>query len=82
MSKKLKTLDWLVNGHGDITIGRVHSIRCAATACDDDAQLAALIRRKGESLQDLLARLEVAVNRWYDDEAYIDEINNGPDYSI
>ncbi|MCB1708402.1 MAG: transposase [Halioglobus sp.] len=29
-----------------------------------------------------LGRLEVAVNRWYDEEIYVDELNNGPHYSI
>ena len=77
---QLKTLTWLMDGYGDITIGRAGAVRCAATACDEDALLAGIVRRDGESLIDLLERLEKAVNCAYDEEVYIDEINNGPDY--
>lgn len=83
MALSLPMLEWLITeGHGDITLGRIGPISCAATACDEDAQLAMLIRRDGESLTDLLCRLDKAINMAYEEEIYIDEINNGPDYSI
>lgn len=78
----LKTLEWLVDGNGDITIGAVGPCRYAATACDEDSMLASLIHRDDESLLGLLSRLEKAVNLAYDKDIYIDEINNGPDYQI
>ena len=37
--------------------------------------LAALVGRRGESLPDLLDRLEAAVAKAYDEEIYTDEIN-------
>jgi hypothetical protein len=39
--------------------------------------LAALVRRPGESLDDLLIRLEDALDRAMNEDEYIDEIN-GP----
>lgn len=81
-AEQLKTLQWLVDGNGDITIGTVGPCRYAATACDEDSMLASLIHRDGESLLDLLYRLENAVNLAYDEEIYIDEINNGPNFQL
>ena len=44
--------------------------------------LASLTHRDGGSLLDLLSRVEKAVNLAYDEEIYIDEINNGPNYQL
>src|SRR4030095_15265289 len=51
----------LIDGNGDITIGSVGPIRCVATAADQDQCLAMLVRRRGESFQDLLQRLDAAI---------------------
>ena len=72
---KLPNIEFLIDGNGDITIGQVGSIRCAATAADEDQQLAALVRRKGESLEELLQRLDAAIGQALEDNVYIDEIN-------
>jgi predicted RNase H-like HicB family nuclease len=37
--------------------------------------LAALVRRRGESLEDLLTRLDEALERRWEDDEFIDEIN-------
>ena len=37
--------------------------------------LAALLRRQGESLIDLLSRLDDAIGKAFDEEIYTDEIN-------
>lgn len=71
----LKNIDSLVKGNGDITIGRIGPIPCAAVASDNDQQLAALVRRPRESLQDLLARLDAAIERAWEDDIFVDEIN-------
>ena len=70
-----KNIDALVKGNGDITIGRIGPIPCAAVAADGDQQLAALVRRPRESLQDLLARLDVAIEGAWGDDVFVDEIN-------
>jgi hypothetical protein len=72
---RLKYVESLLDGYGEITIGRVGPIRCAAIACDEDQQLAMLVRRAGESLEDLLRRLEAALVRACEHDEYIDEIN-------
>jgi hypothetical protein len=72
---KLLNIEFLVDGNGDITIGQVGPIRCAATAANEDQQLAALVRRKGESLEDLLQRLDAAIGQALENNVYIDELN-------
>jgi len=72
---KLKNLEFLIDGNGDVTLGRVGPIRCAAIACDEDQQLAALVRDKRESFEALLIRLDAAIGKAWEDEVRIDEIN-------
>jgi hypothetical protein len=61
--------------YGDITVGQQRPIGCIATACDEDQCLAMLIRRKGESLLQLLTRLDETIARAYEENIYTDEIN-------
>ena len=75
----LPNIEFLINANGEITIGAIASIPCAATAADEDQCLAMLVRRDGETLGQLLIRLDRAVEIAAEDEAFIDEINNGPD---
>ena len=41
-----------------------------------------LVRRDGETLEQLLIRLDLAIEKAVEDEIFIDEINNGPDDRI
>jgi hypothetical protein len=68
-------IEWLVDGEGEITIGRVGRIRCAAVASDGHNALAMLVRRPRESLPDLLARLDEAIRLAVEEDEYTDEIN-------
>jgi hypothetical protein len=68
-------VEWLVDGEGKITIGRVGSIRCAAVASDGHGALAMLVRRPEESLHDLLARLDEAIRLAVEEDEYTDEVN-------
>jgi hypothetical protein len=68
-------IQWLVDGEGEITIGRVGRVRCAAVASDGHNALAMLVRRRGESLEELLARLDEAIRLAVDEDTYTDEIN-------
>jgi hypothetical protein len=70
-----ENIEALIDGEGDITIGSVASIPCVATAADHHQCLAMLVRRPGESLQDLLQRLDSAIASAYEEENYIDEVN-------
>jgi hypothetical protein len=66
----------LVEGGGEITLGHLDAIgKCIATASDDAQCLAMLVRRKGESLDALLQRLDAAIADAYDNERFIDEVN-------
>jgi hypothetical protein len=66
---------------GEITIGTLHPVGCVATACDGHSSLAMLVRRKGETLAQLLARLDLAIAKAYDEDIFTDEINTPPTYS-
>jgi hypothetical protein len=71
-------IELLIDGNGDITIGAVGPIRCAATAADEDQCLAMLVRRPGESLSELLQRLDAAIADAYEKNVFVDEINAPP----
>lgn len=73
-----ENIEALIDGNGDITVGSIGPIRCAATAADQDQCLAMLQRRPGESLLDLLRRLDAAIDSAYSENIYIDEINPAP----
>ena len=75
----LPNIEFLIDGNGEITIGAIASIPCAATAVDEDQCLAMLVRRDNESLGQLLRRLDRAMEIAAEDETFVDEINNGPD---
>lgn len=64
--------------YGDITVGVLHPVGCVATAVDEDQSLAMLVRRPGESLLDLLVRLDQAIEKAYREEIFTDEINAPP----
>lgn len=64
----------LACGAVEITLGRVEDHCCVATAADEDQQLAMLVRRKGESLANLLARLDRAIEGAYEHTIYINEV--------
>jgi hypothetical protein len=74
----LANIESLIDGNGDITVGVVGPVRCGATAADEDQCLAMLVRRPGESLMDLLQRLDAAIGDAYENNVYIDEINTPP----
>ena len=61
---------------GEITVGVVRPVGCVAVASDGDTTLAMLVRRKGETLAQLLTRLDPAIAKAYDEEIFTDEINS------
>ena len=65
-------------GEGDISIGAISyapTLRHTAVASDEHNRLVALVRRPGESLHQLLDRLEQALGPALDDQLFVDEIN-------
>ena len=69
------TLQWYVENDGQISIGRIGPIACAAVANDNHHMHVALVRRTNETLTDLLTRLDVALLDAIENQNYVDEIN-------
>ena len=66
----------LIDNGGNISVGPIPPVRCAAVAADEGNMLAALLRPKDETLTDLLDRLDRAIEKAIDEEICTDEINN------
>lgn len=62
---------------GQITLGRIAPIEGAAVATDDQALFATLVRRDGESVHDLLQRLDEAIGAALHNDVVTNEINGG-----
>ena len=60
---------------GEITVGMLRPIGCVATAADEDCTYAMLVRRKNESLLELLTRLDQAIAKAQEKNIFTDEIN-------
>ena len=65
----------LIDSGGQISVGGIGPIKCAAVANDEDQCYAMLQRRPGETLQQLLERLDAAIDTAISTEEPIDEIN-------
>ena len=63
---------------GEITIGMLRPVGCVATAADEDRCLAMLVRRRGETLGQLLTRLDRAIGKAINEDIFTDEINPPP----
>lgn len=75
-SLALPNLEAFLDGDGaQFSIGAIGPIQCAAVANDDYNMQAALVRRPGETLQQLLKRLDVAVALAMEQDIFTDEIN-------
>jgi hypothetical protein len=73
--------EFLGNEEGSISLGGIgynESLGCTAVATDQHNMLVALVRRRGETLHQLLDRLERALGPAIEDQVFVDEIN-GPD---
>jgi hypothetical protein len=63
---------------GEITVGLLHPVGCVATASDEHNSLAMLVRRQGETLAQLLTRLDQAIAKARSQDIFTDEINPPP----
>lgn len=75
----MKHIEALIDEGGEITIGAIGSIECAATAADPSNALVMLVRRDGETLGALLKRLDKAIDRFNETGETTDEINSPSD---
>ncbi len=71
--------EFLDSEEGDITLGAINdaSLGYTAVVSDGHDMLVALVRKRGETLHQLLDRLERALGPALEDGIYVDEIN-GP----
>lgn len=74
----LPNIECLIDGDGEVTLGRAAGFACAATACEEGRTLAMLVRRNRETLDQLLVRLDDAIEKAIEENIVVDEINNGP----
>jgi hypothetical protein len=72
---ELKYIAMLIDDGGQITLGALHPIPCVAVANDDHGSLAMLRRRPGESVPQLLVRLNDSIAIAVETDEMIDEIN-------
>ena len=68
--------------YGEITVGEKFPMGCIAVAHDGHNSLAMLIRRKGESLVQLLTRLDQAIAKANNEGVVTDEINPRVDSTL
>ncbi len=61
-------------GDGEITVGVLRPVGCVATATDGHNCLAMLVRRRGETLTQLLTRHDQAIDKARTEDLYTDEM--------
>ena len=71
----LPNIEWLLAEHGAITLSEISPVGCVAAAADNDACYAMLARRKGETVLELLHRLDKAIGTAAENNATVDEVN-------
>lgn len=78
MVQLTKNIETLIEEGGDITLGRLPPFDCVATASDEANCLAMLVRKDGETLDQLMRRLDKAIHLAWTDDWFTDEVNGGP----
>ena len=71
----LPNIDWLLGEHGAITLSDVSPVGYVAAAADNHTCYAMLARKKGETVLDLLYRLDKAIAHAAEHNTTIDEVN-------
>jgi hypothetical protein len=75
-SSTFANIEWVIANHGSITIGDIGAnVGCVAAAADHHMCYAMLAQRDGESLLELMSRLDRAIATASETSVTIDEIN-------
>lgn len=61
--------------HGQITLGNVRPVGCVAVAHDGRQTVSMLLLREGETLAQLLTRLDLAIAKAFTEGTRTDEVN-------
>jgi len=72
---KLDYIADLIDGNGQVTLGTIGPVECAAVASDEVRCLAMLVRDPGESLTALRKRFDEAIEAAVERDELTDEIN-------
>jgi hypothetical protein len=72
---KLTNVEFLIDGNGHVMLGRIGPVHCAAVASDGARSLAMLVKDADESLDELLVRLDAAIEDALERDIFVDEIN-------
>ncbi len=72
---ELPNIEFLIDGNGQIALGRIGPVDCAAVASQGRQSLAMLVRTPGESFDELLGRLDAAIEDALERDTFADEIN-------
>ena len=73
--RPLANIEWLLAEHGSISINELAGLGCVAAAADNHFCYAMLVRRKRETVLELLARLDSAIPLAAKSSITIDEVN-------
>lgn len=71
----LANIEWLLAVHGGISLAEIPPAGCVAAAADNDTCYAMLKRRDGETVLELLHRLDKAIATAAENSTTIDEVN-------
>ena len=75
-SSPFPNIDWVIANRGSITIGEVGAdVGCVAAAADPHLCYAMLARHDGETLLEIMGRLDRAIAAAAETSATIDEVN-------
>jgi hypothetical protein len=74
LDQSLPYIDQLIH-HGQITLGNVRLVGCVAVAHDGRQTVSMLLRREGETVTQLLTRLDLAIAKASTEGTCTDEVN-------
>jgi hypothetical protein len=75
-SSPFANIEWIITNHGSITIGDIGAdVGCVAAAADPHLCYAMLAQREGESLLELMGRLDRAIATASETSVTVDEVN-------
>ena len=74
LDRTLTSIEELMK-YGEITVSNVRRVGCVAVAHDGRQTVAMLLRREGETVSELLARLDLAIAKARAEGIRVDEVN-------
>jgi hypothetical protein len=74
LDRTLTSIEELMK-YGEITVSNVRRVGCVAVAHDGRQTVAMLLRREGETVSELLTRLDLAIAKARAEGIRVDEVN-------